>query len=79
MSNFYANRATNRVGGDGYHQPTPRRSAFNNIDPNIYGHANQSYSGMSAGVKVPRQQTGSINRNGVAMGRAGRVGMLNIR
>ena len=79
MSNFYTNRAPNAVGGDGYHQPTPQRSAFNNMDPNIYGHADHSYGGMSAGVKVPRQQAGPINRNGVGMGRPGGVGGLNIR
>ena len=61
-------------------QGTPLRPAFNNIDPSVYGNSNGAgYGGMSAGIKVGRQQNGPIGRNGMGGGRPTDIGGLNIR
>lgn len=67
------------VGGDANHHGTPYRSALNNIDPNLYGAGNSAGYGMSAGVKVGRQQNGPISRSGMGMGRPSGMGGLNMR
>ncbi|TKA33678.1 hypothetical protein B0A50_00514 [Salinomyces thailandicus] len=60
------------VGGHG----SPYRSALNDIDPNVYGGSNSAGYGMSAGVKVGRQQGGPLGRSGLAgPGGFGRLGL----
>ena len=77
---LYGNRGTNNaVGGNIIRQGTPLRPVLNNMDPNIYGNSNNPGYGMSAGVKVGRQQNGPIGRNGIGVGRSTGVGGLNIR
>jgi len=66
------------TGGDSVRRSTGYRPALNDLDPNIYGNFNAGY-GMSAGVKVGRQQDGPINRSGYGVGRVGGVGEYHAR
>ena len=77
---LYGIRGTNSVvGGDTIRQGTPFRPALNNLDPNIYGNSNHTGYGMSAGMKVGRQQNGPIGRNGIVVGGQSGAGGSNIR
>ncbi|KAK4543592.1 hypothetical protein LTR36_005487 [Oleoguttula mirabilis] len=66
------------IGGDAMRQGTPYRPALNGIDPNIYGKSNSAGYGMSAGVKMGRQQQGPISRSGMGVSRASGIGGLSI-
>lgn len=78
---LYGNRGTNyAAGGDAMRQGTPYRQTFNNLEPNVYGNSNlPRYGGMSAGVKVGRQESGPVNASGYGVGKATGISGLNIR
>lgn len=66
-------------GGPPFHAGTPFRQPLSNVDPNAYGNVMNSNYGMSAGVKIGRQQAGSISRSGLGMGRSNDIGGMGIR
>lgn len=78
---LYDDRGTGHVaGGDGLAQGTPRRPGLNTLSPNIFANSNGvGYGGLSAGVKVRRQQNGPIGCDGISGGRPAGVGSLNYR
>lgn len=72
------------AGAGALRQGTPYRQPLQNVDPNIYGnHDVHGYRGMSAGVKVGRQQqnhqNGPMSRSGMGVGRPGGVGRFSLR
>ena len=78
---LYGNRGSNNADRGGtLQQGTPYRAALNSLDPNIYNNgANTNYGGMSAGIKVGRQQSGLVSRNGIGASRRQGVSGLNVR
>lgn len=80
-ASLYGNHGAKTASGvDSLRQGTPHRQTFNNLDPNVYGNSNNpGYGGMSAGVKIGRQQNGLVSRNGIGVGRMSGVSGLNIR
>lgn len=68
---------THPTGGESLRQGTPRQP-LQSVNPNIYGGHYDAcgYRGMSAGVKVGRQQNGPMSRSGVAVG-MGRPGGMS--
>lgn len=68
------------MAADDIRQGTPYRQPLQTMDPNIYGNLDtHGYRGMSAGVKVGRQQSGPMGRSGVGMGRPGGIGGFTMR
>ncbi|KAH9845015.1 chiasma assembly [Teratosphaeria destructans] len=59
-------------------QGTFRGPVLSQIDPNVYGNSTATGYGMSAGVKVGRQQGGPIGRNGLGASSHGEYGGLGI-
>ena len=70
---------TNAINGEPLRQGTPFRQPLGAIDPNIYGNSNAAGYGMSAGVKVGRQQNGPISRSGIGIGKFYAVDRSNVR
>lgn len=64
--------------GDANRQGTPHRPALNNVDPNVYSNTINPGYGMSAGVKMGRQQNGPIGRPSGMSRPSGYVGQTSL-
>lgn len=67
------------IGGEQLYQGTPQRQSLSSLNPHVYNNRINMAYGMSAGVKVGRQQDGPIQRPGVSGSRSGLVGGLHTR